>query len=161
MPLARYGPVRLAPPDDGFTNDDALLYLTGFVAFPRLERIRCRFDASEPRAEFQGGSGFANLSLRSDDRGAGFLVDAAARLDAGDTLVRSTATVSGYDQGGGAVTVPDALWWLERHTTQVIVRMGSRYYQPQADVDYRVRLQLRSSGGAIWDTTLYLLRCRA
>jgi hypothetical protein len=134
MPLARYGPVDLAPPDDGFTNDDALLYLTGFVAFPRLERIRCRFDASEPRAEFQSGSGFANLSLRSDDRGAGFLVDAASVLDAGDTLVRSMATVSGYD-GAGPVTVPSPLWWLERHTTQVVVRMGSRYYQPQPGVD--------------------------
>jgi hypothetical protein len=57
-------------------------------------------------------------------------------------------------------TPPDALWWLERRGTDVIVRLGSRYAQALPGNDYAITLTLNGSSGSNWQTTVPLLRCR-
>lgn len=164
MPLPLYDVVDIEPPTQGNTydDDDALLWQTGMRGWePPTWRIKAHFTATAGDAQLTAGSTLAACALRSTDRAAGYAVDAAAQLADGEVLVRVLCTVTAYDQGGGSAVVPRGLWWHRRHADNlVVVRFGSRFKTAQPGTDYQVVLALRSSGGAVWESRLPLLRCR-
>jgi hypothetical protein len=150
------GVPTLSLPTGAVTRDKKHLLLTGFQVWAPDERIRCKFTADPGVAQFQSGYGYQHAAISRTDLAAGYLVSCAAQLGTED-LESAAATMTMASSGA---TPPDALWWLERRGTDVIVRLGSRYAQALPGNDYAAVLTLHGSSGSHWQTMLPLLRCR-